>query len=169
MKLESQITNNHSSLIDNQSKRRSTPVENVRQINPFYAKQSQFDGGSNEHKLRYQKQLQDIIPLAQAKKQSQFKPNLSQNKPNSNPIKANLPPFKGTYLLVFAKKTVYTSGKKNTDEIPMENHFYVHKTRFLKDNGNKHSRSNGIPADIRFRQTQANKHRHYHWRRHRLL
>jgi len=42
MKLESQITNNHSSLIDNQSKRRSTPVENVRQITPFYAKQTQF-------------------------------------------------------------------------------------------------------------------------------
>ncbi len=42
MKLESQITNNHSSLIDNQSKRRSTTVENSLQINPFYAKQSQF-------------------------------------------------------------------------------------------------------------------------------
>ncbi len=53
MKLESQITNNHSSLIDieaqrksrplgNQSKRHSTPVENIRQITPYLKKQSQF-------------------------------------------------------------------------------------------------------------------------------
>ncbi len=58
MKLESQITNieaqrksrllgNHSSLIDNQSKRRSTTVENSLQITPFYAKQSQFQVGQN--------------------------------------------------------------------------------------------------------------------------
>ena len=56
MKLESQITNieaqrksrlfgNQSSLIDNQSKRRSTTVENSLQITPFYAKQSQFTKG----------------------------------------------------------------------------------------------------------------------------
>ena len=75
--------------------KRSTTVENSLQINPFYAKQSQFDGGQNEHKLRYEKQLQDIVPLAQAKKQTQFKPNkaknkpnLTQNKPNSNPIQS---------------------------------------------------------------------------------
>ncbi|MCP4611898.1 MAG: hypothetical protein GY845_24610 [Planctomycetes bacterium] len=42
MKLESQITNNHSSLIYNQSKRRSTPVENIRQITPYLKKQTQF-------------------------------------------------------------------------------------------------------------------------------
>ena len=45
MKLKSQIINNQSSLIDNQLKRRSTPVENVRQITPFYAKQTQSQVG----------------------------------------------------------------------------------------------------------------------------
>ena len=47
MKLESQITNNHSSLIDNQSKRPSTTVEKALQITPFYAKQSQSQIGQN--------------------------------------------------------------------------------------------------------------------------
>ena len=41
MKLEYQITNNQSSLIDNHLKR-STTVENSLQITPFYAKQTQF-------------------------------------------------------------------------------------------------------------------------------
>ena len=61
---------------------RSTTVENSLQITPFYAKQTQFDGGPNEHKLRYKKQLQDFIPLAQAKKQTQFKANKAKNKAN---------------------------------------------------------------------------------------
>ncbi len=71
----------------------STTVENSLQINPFYAKQTQFQKWQNEHNFRYVKHLQDFVPLAQAKKQTQFKPNkaknkpnLSQNKPNSNPI-----------------------------------------------------------------------------------
>jgi hypothetical protein len=72
---------------------RSTTVENSLQITPFYAKQSQFDGGPNEHKLRDEKQLQDFVPLAQAKKQSQFKPNKAKNKPNTNPIKAKTNPI----------------------------------------------------------------------------
>jgi hypothetical protein len=71
----------------------STTVENVRQITPFYAKQTQFDGGPNEHKLRYEKQLQDIIPLAQAKKQTQFKANKAKYKANSNPIKPKTNPI----------------------------------------------------------------------------
>jgi hypothetical protein len=41
MKLEPQITNNQSSLIDNHLKP-STTVENSLQINPFHAKQTQF-------------------------------------------------------------------------------------------------------------------------------
>jgi hypothetical protein len=65
---------------------RSTTVENSLQINPFYAKQSQFDGGSNEHKFRYEKQLQDFIPLAEPKNKANSKPI----KPKTNPIKANL-------------------------------------------------------------------------------
>ena len=89
MKLESQITNNHSSLIDNQSKRRSTPVENVRQITPFYAKQSQFQKCKKNinldikgiYKYLYRSPGQKTKP-----KQTQFKANKAKNKPNSNPI-----------------------------------------------------------------------------------
>jgi hypothetical protein len=65
---------------------RSTTVENVRQINPFYAKQSQFQKRQNEYNLRHNKQLQDFVPLSGAKKQTQFKANKAKNKPNSNPI-----------------------------------------------------------------------------------
>jgi hypothetical protein len=95
MKLEPQITNNQSSLIDNHLKR-STTVENSLQINPFYAKQTQFQ--------KWQKNISTIITMRYANLstgsdqktkpiQTQFKankaknkPNLSQNKPNSKPI-----------------------------------------------------------------------------------
>jgi len=87
MKLESQITNieaqrksrlfgNHSSLIDNQSKKRSTPVENVRQINPFYAKQTQFYAFFTGKRRFHQK----TNPI-----QTQFNPIQSQFKPNFKP------------------------------------------------------------------------------------
>jgi len=109
MKLEPQITNNQSSLIDNHLKRsttvenslqnhlkRSTTVENSLQITPFYAKQSQFDGGPNEHKLRYEKQLQDFVPLTEPKNKANSKPI----KPKTNPIKAKTKP-------------IWRKGKKN--------------------------------------------------------
>jgi hypothetical protein len=92
MKLESQITNtqyrrsrhigNHSSLIDNQSKRRSTPVKNVRQITPFYAKQTQFWKWQNEHKHLRNNDIRKNGQLVIQTKQSQFKPNKAKNKPN---------------------------------------------------------------------------------------
>ncbi|MDT8303673.1 MAG: hypothetical protein RQ760_19485, partial [Sedimentisphaerales bacterium] len=75
----------------------STTVENVRQITPFYAKQSQFDGGQNEHNSYYNNEICNIEHLADRKKtnpiQSQFNPkqtqnkaNKAKNKPNSKPI-----------------------------------------------------------------------------------
>ena len=96
MKLESQITNNHSSLIDNQSKKRSTTVENSLQITPFYAKQTQFlkyqmnintiitisygisDTLTGQKTKPKQTQLKPIQTQFKAKKQSQNKPNLSK-------------------------------------------------------------------------------------------
>jgi hypothetical protein len=70
----------------------STTVENVRQITPFYAKQTQFQKRQNEYNLRHNKQLQDFVPLSWAKKQTQFKANKAKNKANSNPIKAKTNP-----------------------------------------------------------------------------
>ena len=81
----------------------STTVENSLQIHPFYAKQTQFKKWQNEHKYLHNNVLRNFKPLAQTKKQTQFKPNkaknkpnltqfkpnLSQNKPNSNPIQLN--------------------------------------------------------------------------------
>jgi len=69
MKLESQITNNHSSLIDNQSKRPSTTVEIALQISPFMQNKPNF--------MRFSPENDDL---------TKNKPNLSQNKPNSKPI-----------------------------------------------------------------------------------
>jgi hypothetical protein len=107
MKPESQITNtqyrrsrhigNHSSLIDieaqrksrplgNQSKKRSTPVENVRQITPFYAKQTQFWKRQNGHKHLRNNEIRKNGQLVIQTKQSQFKANKAKNKPNSKPI-----------------------------------------------------------------------------------
>ncbi len=67
--------------------KRSTTVENVRQITPFYAKQTQFCAffarKRRFHEKTKPKQTQ-LKPI-----QTQFKANLTQNKPNSNPIKAN--------------------------------------------------------------------------------
>jgi len=89
MKLELQITNigaqhksrllgNHSSLIDNQSKRRSTTVENVRQITPFYAKQTQFQKWQKNINTFVTMRYGNLDALMGAKtkpKQTQFKPN----------------------------------------------------------------------------------------------
>ena len=80
MKLESKITNNQSSLIDNQLKRRSTPVENVRQITPFYAKQTQFYLFF-ARKRRFHEKTNPIQTQFNPK-QSQFKPKRTQFKPN---------------------------------------------------------------------------------------
>jgi hypothetical protein len=64
---------------------RSTIVENVRQINPFYAKQSQFPLF-----FAWKRRLcQKTNPI-----QTQFKPNLTQFKPNLTQYKANLSQYK---------------------------------------------------------------------------
>jgi hypothetical protein len=54
----------------------STPVENVRQINPFYAKQSQFQKCQNQHKHLLNNEIRKIRHLAGVQKQTQFKANL---------------------------------------------------------------------------------------------
>jgi hypothetical protein len=80
MKLELQITNNQSSLIDNQSKRHSTSVENIRQITPFYAKRTQFSPFFIEKRLFNPKT--NPIQSQTNPKQTQFKPKRTQNEPN---------------------------------------------------------------------------------------
>ena len=95
MKLEPQITNNHSSLIDNQSKRRSTTVENSLQIHPFYAKQTQFHAFF-ALKRRFHEKTKPI--------QTQFKPNLTQNKANLSQNKPNQSQFQ--HLIHSQKATV---------------------------------------------------------------
>jgi hypothetical protein len=92
MKLESQITSNHSSLIDNQSKRRSTPVENVRQITSFYAKQTQFYAFF-ARKRRFHEKTKPIQTQLKPK-QSQFNPIQSQFNPKQTQFKANQTQFK---------------------------------------------------------------------------
>ena len=71
----------------------STIVENSLQITPFYAKQTQFQKWQNEHKRFRNNELRNFKPLAQAKKQTQFKANKAKNKANSNPIKAKTNPI----------------------------------------------------------------------------
>jgi hypothetical protein len=82
---------------------RSTTVENSLQINPFYAKQSQFPK-TIINVNSYMKSIYEISGtwwIGKTKPiQTQFKankannkPNLSQNKPNSNPNKANFEDF----------------------------------------------------------------------------
>ena len=56
---------------------RSTTVENSLQINPFYAKQSQFCAFL-ARKRRFHEKTKPI--------QTQFKANKAKNKPNSKPI-----------------------------------------------------------------------------------
>jgi hypothetical protein len=92
MKQESQITNNHSSFIDNQSKRRSTPVENIRQITPFYAKQTQFQkcqmNINTFSAMRYEN-LDAFMGVKTNPIQTQLKPKQSQFNPIQTQFKAN--------------------------------------------------------------------------------
>ena len=67
---------NFSSLFTNL---RSTPVENVRQITPFYAKQSQSQVGQNQPKLLYDKYICNLGHLV-----------IQTNKANSNPTCSEL-------------------------------------------------------------------------------
>jgi len=82
MKLESQITNNQSSLIDNQSKRPSTTVEIALQIHSIL---------TNKPKVKYAKinvssfVTSNYVHVGQLVIQTN-KANQTQNKPNSNPI-----------------------------------------------------------------------------------
>ena len=78
------IMNRQSSIIRRPSSVfRSTFVENIRQIHPFYAKQSQFSAILAQ-KHRFQEKTNPI--------QTQFKANLTQNKPNLSQYKANSNP-----------------------------------------------------------------------------
>jgi hypothetical protein len=96
MKLESKITNNQSSLIDNQSKKRSTTVENSLQITPFYAKQSQFQKCKMNINTFLAMRYENLDTLMGAKTkpkqtqlkpiQTQFKANKAKYKPKTNPI-----------------------------------------------------------------------------------
>ena len=115
MKLESQITNNHSSLIYNQSKRRSTPVENVRQIHPFYAKQSQCQVRQNQPKHFCNNEIRAIGHLVIQTNKAKNKANLTQNKPNSNPIKPKTNPIQSQFVLQrtgFIKQTFLLQYQK---------------------------------------------------------
>ena len=62
----------------------STPVENVRQIDSFYAKQTQF----SSFFARKRRFCQKTKPIQTQFKPNltQFKANLTQNKPKTNPI-----------------------------------------------------------------------------------
>ena len=55
---------------------RSTPVENVRQITPFYAKQTQFGKWQNEYKHLRNNEIRKNGQLVIQTIQSQFKPNI---------------------------------------------------------------------------------------------
>ncbi len=64
----------------------STSVKNVRQISPFYAKQTQLTKCPNRRKLFYNNELCKYDQSDESQKQTQNKPNLTQYKPNSKPI-----------------------------------------------------------------------------------
>ncbi len=82
MEFEPQITNNQSSIIDNQLAMPSTSVENPLQISPFYAKQTQSQVCQNKRKLFYNNEICKMGHLV-----------IQTNKPNSNPIKAKTKPI----------------------------------------------------------------------------
>ncbi len=86
MKLEPKITNNHSSLIDNQSKRRSTPVENVRQINLFM---------QNKPKVKYAKI--NVSSFVTSKYVQHGQLVIQTNKAKTNPIQTQTKPILAQY------------------------------------------------------------------------
>ena len=67
----------------------STSVENPLQINPLYAKQTQFTKCPNLHKFLLYKGLSKFYPAGGAKKQTQFKPNQTQFQKSQNEYKLN--------------------------------------------------------------------------------
>ena len=73
---------------------RSTPVENVRQITPFYAKQSQSQARQKQPKHFCNNEIRENGHLVIQTKQTQFKANKAKNKPNLTQFKANSNPSK---------------------------------------------------------------------------
>jgi hypothetical protein len=71
---------------------RSTPVENVRQINPFYAKQTQFQKWQkniNTYLTMRYGNLDTLMGVKTKPKQTQLKPIQTQFKPNKAKNKPN--------------------------------------------------------------------------------
>ncbi len=65
-----------------QPAKRSTTVENIRQITPFYAKQSQFWKCQKQHKHFCNNEIRKNGQLVIQTKQTQLKPKQTQFKPN---------------------------------------------------------------------------------------
>ena len=124
---------------------RSTPVENVRQITPFYAKQSQSQVGQNQPKLLYDKYICNLGHLViQTNKansnpiqtqlkpiQTQLKPIQTQNKPNSKPIQSQFKPNNQSSLI-----TNHLEGKANFIFLlsqNQKNEHYIPRTRKLNN------------------------------------
>ncbi len=91
--------------------RYSTIVESSLQINPFYAKQTQFPKKSN-----------DVNPYNTTDYERKRNWTLSENKPNSNPIKANLKRAKMNISYVkttnYEQKTMNYANNKQTQFKP---------------------------------------------------
>jgi hypothetical protein len=74
----------------------STTVENVRQITPFYAKQTQFQKWQNEHKYFLNNKIRKFRHFDECQNKAKTNPikaNSNPIKANSNPIKANSNPI----------------------------------------------------------------------------
>ncbi len=76
----------------------STSVENVLQISPFYAKQTQFTKCPNRLNYLYNNELCDFYQSDKSQKQTQFKPNQTQFKPISRPNKAKTNPIQTQFV-----------------------------------------------------------------------
>ena len=92
----------------------STSVENSLQINPFYAKQTQFDGGPNEHKLNGNNEVWNFRHFDGWENKANSNPNKANfgpisrvSKPKQTQFKANLPSLRVSICSYLREKNIY--------------------------------------------------------------
>jgi hypothetical protein len=101
----------------------STPVENVRQITPFYAKQSQFYAFFARKRRFHEKTnpIQTQLKPIQSQfnpKQTQFKPISKPNKPRQHPVGMTSSPINNPPLFASPADWISPNGKDYLNDPP---------------------------------------------------
>ncbi len=95
----------------------STSVENVRQISPFYAKQTQLTNCPNRLKLFYNNELCKYYQSDESQKQTQSKPIKAKTKPIQTQLLQRAKLMQSVYIQRITMKNADMGPKNKANQI----------------------------------------------------